>query len=106
MSNVDFLVKLRDAGIMIADAANEQLEKMTPPIVKVDSKDFNKLQWTKREGSNNNPYEQTDKEDNRNSEAFQALQQILGEHNGFWQNSGYKYWYHQSDKDTIDRRKK
>jgi hypothetical protein len=31
MSDVAFVVKLRDAAQMIADAADEYLEKMAPP---------------------------------------------------------------------------
>jgi len=104
-SDIEFLVKLRDACQMIADAAEEQLEKIKPATVKYDSKDFDKLSWTMKEGTKSS-YEQTTKETNQNSEVFQALQKILSEHQGFWQNSNYKIWFHQNDKDTIDRRKK
>jgi len=102
--DVEFLVKLRDAAQMIADAADEQLEKIKPPTVKYDSKDFDKLSWTVKEGTKSS-YEQTTKEANDN-EIFKALQQILADHKGFWQSSTYKYWNHQDNQDIIDRRKK
>jgi len=102
---VDFLVKLRDAGAMIMDAANEQLEKIAPPNVKYGEKDFEKLSWTQKEGTKS-PYEQTTKEANNNSEVFQALQGILSDHKQFWQSSTHKYWNHQGDVNIIDRRKK
>jgi len=101
--SVEFVVKLRDACQMMADAAEEYLEKQVPVGAKTE--DFNKLSWTDKEGSKS-PYEQTTKEANQNSEVFQALQQILSDHKGFWQNSTHKYWDHQGDKDIIDRRKK
>ena len=103
--SVEFILKLRDAAQMMADAANDYLEKQVPKNVKVNAEDFNKLSWTEKEGSRS-PYEQTTKEANQNSDVFQALQQKLSEHDGFWENTAYKYWNHQGDKDTIDRRKK
>lgn len=105
MSNVDFLVKLRDAATMIADAANEQLEKMAPPEVKYDEADFEKLFWETKEGSKG-PYEQTSKKATNNHEIFQLLQKILKERNGFWQSKTHKYWFDRNDSDVIDRRKK
>ena len=103
--SVDFWVKLRDAGQLIADAANEQLEKMVPVQVKYDPKDFDSLKWETKTGGKGE-YQQTTKESNKNSEVFQALQKILSDHNGFWQDSGQKYWFHQDNTDIIDRRKK
>lgn len=105
MSSVEFLVKLREAAQMIADAANEQLEKMTPPEVKYDEKDFASLKWETKSGTKGE-YQQTTKEATNNSTVFQALKQILQDHKGFWQNSSHKYWTHQGNADIIDRRKK
>jgi len=105
MSSVDFLVKLRDAAQMMADAAAEQLEKMAPPETKYMPADFNSLKWETKTGSKAN-YEQTTKEVNDNSDVFKALQQILKDHNGFWQSKTHKFWFHQSDQDCIDRRQK
>jgi hypothetical protein len=103
--SVEFYVKVRDGAQMIADAANEQLEKMPPHQVKYSEKDFDGLKWETKEGIKGD-YQQTTKEANQNSEVFQALKQILQDHKGFWQTSSHKYWTHKGDPDTIDRRKK
>ena len=103
--SVKFLLKLRDTAQMIADAANEQLEKMPPPEVRHSKEDFDKLFWEDLQGSKG-PYQQTSKEANSNSEVFQGLQTILKEHNGFCNIGTYKYWAHQGNLDLIDRRKK
>lgn len=105
MSSVEFLVKLRDAHQQAADAINEELEKKAPVEAKIDTKDFDELAWTEKEGTKA-VYEQTTKEVNKNNDIFLALQQILVDHKGFVQISGWKYWFHREDKDTIDRRKK
>jgi len=102
--SVEFVLKLRDACQMMADAAEEYLEKQVPTEVKAKTEDFEKLSWTDKEGTKS-PYEQTTKEANQNSEIFQALQKVMADHKGFWQNANYKYWNHQDDPDTIDRRK-
>lgn len=103
--SVEFLVKLRDAGQLIADAANDYLETLIP---KQDQQqplpDFDKLQWETRTGAKAD-YQQTSKAANSNSDVFQALQKKLQEHPGFWQHNGFKYWIHLNDPDTIDRRK-
>lgn len=103
--SVDFLVKLRDAAQMIADAANEQVEKMAPVEVKYGEKDFDKLFWEDRQGSKG-PFQRTSKKANSNSEIFQALQAVLKEHKGFCHIGAYKYWFDNNDPDVIDRRKK
>lgn len=101
----DFLVKCRDAHQMIADAYNEEIERRKPPEVKYDAKDFDSLKWETKTGTKGE-YQQTTKEANENNEIFQALQKILSEHSGFWQNSSYKYWLHQGDINVIDRRRR
>lgn len=104
MSNVEFLIKLRDAAQLIADAANEQLEKMTPPEVG-DSEDFDTLFWEDREGAKG-PFQRTSKKANNNSKAFQALQAVLKERKGFCHIGSYSYWFDNNNHDVIDRRKK
>ena len=104
MSSVEFLVKLRDAAQLIADAANEQLEKMTPAEVR-DSGDFDTLFWEDREGAKG-PFQRTSKKANNNSEAFQALQAILKERKGFCHIGSYRYWFDNNYPDVIDRRRK
>jgi len=103
--STEFYVKMRDEHQMIADGCNEQLEKMTPSEVKYNKKDLDNLKWQTKSGAKGE-YQQTTKEANGNSEAFQALKQILQEHKGFWQNSSHKYWVHQVNADIIDRRKR
>lgn len=103
--SVEFVVKLRDAVQMIADAANEQLEKMAPPETKYGDKDFDKLVWEDLQGTKG-PFQRTNKKANNNSEVFQALQAILKEHKGFVHIGAYKYWFDCNDPDVIDRRKK
>lgn len=104
MTNVEFLVKLRDAAQAMADAANEQLERMTPKEVR-DSQDYDKLFWENLEG-NKGPFQRTSKKANQNSPVFQALQNILKEHKGFVHIGSYRYWFDRNDSDVIDRRKK
>lgn len=105
MSSVDFLVKLRDAAQMMADAANEQLEKMTPPEVKHGEADFDKLFWENLQGSKG-PFQRTSKKANSNSAIFQALQAILKEKKGFCHIGAYKFWFDNNNPDIIDRRRK
>ena len=104
MSQVEFLVKLRDAAQMMADATNEYLETMAPVDVR-DLGDFGSLKWTEKEGSKE-PYQQTTKAANDNSKEFQTLQQKLKDKGGFFQTKGFKFWTHRDDPETIDRRKK
>jgi len=103
--SVEFYVKVRDAGQMLADAANEQLEKMAPSEVKYGEKDFDSLKWETKTGTKAE-YQQTTKEVNQNNDVFQALKKILQSHKGFWQNSSHKYWFHQNNENIIDRRRK
>ena len=66
--------------------------------------DSNKLPWETKQGTKG-AYQQTSKKATSNSDVFQALQRNLKEHGGFWQYRGFKYWFHQQDRDVIDRRK-
>lgn len=93
MSDVDFLVKLRDACIMIADACDEQLEKKTPLEIKYSATDFEKLVWETRQGAKGE-FEQTSKQANNNSEVWQGLQKLLKMHSGFMTLGAYKLWFH------------
>jgi len=103
--SVEFLVKLRDAAVMMADAVNEELEKRAPPEVKHSEADFDKLFWEDLQGGKG-PFQRTSKMANSNSPVFQGLQAILKEHKGFCHIGSYKYWYDQGNPDVIDRRRK
>lgn len=103
--SVEFLVKLRDAAQMMADAANEYLEKQAPADVKASEQDFGKLFWEDLQG-NKGPFQRTSKKANNNSDVWQALQAVLKEHKGFCHIGAWKYWFDNNDPEVIDRRKK
>lgn len=105
MTDIDFLVKLRDAAQMIAEAANEQLEKRAPPEIKYNEEDFEKLFWEDLQGAKG-PFQRTSKKANNNHPIFQALQAVLKEHKGFAHIGAYKCWFDNNDPEVIDRRKK
>jgi hypothetical protein len=102
--SVEFLVKLRDAAQMVANAANEQLEKMAPPEVKASEEDYDKLFWEKTTGAKGE-YEKTSKKATQNHPIFQALQERLKKHNGKGRFAPYFYWTFDKDPDTIGRKK-
>lgn len=90
MSEADFLVKLRDAATMIADATQERLEKLSPAGVK--EWDPNKIKWTEAEGSSGK-YERSEDVD---SIGFKELLKDLAAHDGKLSRDGYFYWKFQS----------
>lgn len=63
-----------------------------------------KLFWEKKQGEKGE-YEQTSEKANQNSDLWRQLKDKVKEHKGFWQNGGYKFWFHQQDENVIDRRK-
>jgi hypothetical protein len=103
MSDIGFVVKVRDAAQMIADAANEYLENRAPK--EEIAADFEKLAWLDKKGEKG-PFQQTSKQNNSNNDLWQTLQKKVKEHNGFWVHGDFKFWFHQQDQDVIDRRKK
>jgi len=103
---VDFLVKLRDAALMMADAANEYIESMAPPQVTENNNeakkyDANKIKWEKSTGSSG-PYERSE---DINSTDHKALLQDLAAHQGKLTQDGYFYWTFKNGF-TIGRKKK
>lgn len=105
MDDVGFVVKLRDASQMIADACEEYLEKHAPTDKRAKAKDFDKLPWEDREGAKG-PFQRTSKNATNNGEVFQALQAFVKDHDGFCQLAGYIYWFDNKNPNVIDRRKK
>jgi len=103
--SVEYHVKCRDAYQQLADAHSEEIERMKPPEIKYDEKDYDCLNWKTISGTKAD-YEQTTREANQGSEVFQGLQQILKDHAGFLQTSTHKLWFHSGDENTIDRRRK
>ena len=100
LSSVEFLVKLRDAAQLMADAANEYLERLAPKEEK-HSWDPLKIKWVQAEGSKG-PYERS--EDVNNLE-FKAMLNDLASHNGKTQRNGYFYWTFQNGS-TVGRKKR
>lgn len=76
LSDVDFLVALRDATCMIKDACEAHLEKIAP--VEVRAIDMTKIQWVKATGEHGE-YERSD---DINNLEHKRLLQVLGEHSG------------------------
>lgn len=101
---IEYLVKLRDAFAMAVDATNEFLETLAPVEVKEENLNFDKLFWEIKKGEKGD-YQQTSEKSNQNSDLWKTLKAKVKEHKGFWQNSGYKFWFHQQDDTVIDRRK-
>jgi hypothetical protein len=90
---VDFLVKLRDAALMMVDAANEYMESMAPPEVTGSNSeekkyDANKIKWEKSTGSKGE-YERS--EDINNLD-FKAMLKDIAAHQGKLSRDGYFYW--------------
>lgn len=86
MSEIEFLVKLRDAAQMIADAAAEYLEKISP--VDKSTWDPSKIVWTEHEGSKG-PYERSE---DVNNPDFKSMLQDLQDHHGKMNREGRFYW--------------
>lgn len=94
---IDFLVKLRDAATMIADAANEYLETKSP----FSKFDPNKIQWQPAEG-HKGAYERS--EDVNNPE-FKAMLKELAAHGGKMTRNGFFYWVWKNGS-TVGRKKR
>ena len=102
--SVEFLVKLRDACQMIADAANEQLEKMAPPEVKGDPAKYDNIFWETTTGSKGE-YEKTSEKATQNHPIYQELLQRLKKNKGKARIGDYFYWQFDKDPTTIGRKK-
>ncbi len=103
---VDFLVKLRDAALMMADAANEYIESMAPPQVTGNSNeekqyDVDNIKWETSTGSKGE-YERSE---DINSTDHKALLKELAAHQGKLTQDDYFYWTFKNGF-TIGRKKK
>jgi hypothetical protein len=98
--SVEFVVKLRDAATMIADAANEYLEKMAPKDEEKSKWDSSKVKWVQAEGTKG-PYE---KADPQVTDDFKNMLADLKAHNGKVTRDGFFYWIF-DDAKTIGRKK-
>lgn len=98
MSEIEFLVKLRDGLQMSVDAINEYLEKKAPVETRWDP---NKVKWDQAEGSKG-PYEKSSSEVTEDAKRMLA---VLKEKGGKMFRSGYFYWVF-PDAATVGRKKK
>lgn len=101
MNEIEPLTKMRDGLAMALDGLSEYLE-MKAPVRMREYGDFDMLKWSEAKGAQG-VYEQA-KDDS--SKEFKALQAKLDDHKGFWQSKNFKFWFHLSSRDTIDRRRK
>jgi hypothetical protein len=107
MSNVDFLVKLRDAAQIIADAANECLGKLAPAETKqtaaVKEETFTTLTFEKQKGAKIGEYEVACKPNNLANKWIQACN-ILRQNNAtindryYGESYVHNYWLYGEDK--------
>jgi len=100
------MVKLRDAAQMMADAANEYLERQEPTVHAPTAEANNmwnpeKIVWNQAQGSKGT-YERS--EDTSNPE-FKALLKELEAHNGKLTHNGYFYWKF-SNSSVVGRKKR
>lgn len=112
MNSIDFLVKLRDAATMIADAANEQLEKMVPSAAKqaaaVNEETFNILKFEPQEGAKIGSYDVAYKANNiedKWTHAFNVLRQNNSTINSRYHGEGYVFSYWLYGEGKIYRQK-
>lgn len=95
---VEFLVKLRDAAQMMADATNEYLESLAPPEAKEEKHSWDwdpqKIPWVKAEGSRG-AYERYPAQDQKPEATtdYKNLLKDLKEHKkNFLFRDSWNYW--------------
>lgn len=101
LASVEFLVKLRDAALMMADAAGQYLEAMAPADKEKKHYDINRIKWVEAQGSRG-PYE---KSEDVGSADFKALTEDLEVHGGKLSHAGYFIWKF-SNSTVIGRKKR
>lgn len=84
----------------IASARQRIKEKKLPE----ENLNFDTLFWEEKKGEKG-AFQQTSEKANQNSILWQQLKAKLKEHQGFWQNSGFRYWFDLKNENIIDRRK-
>lgn len=112
MSSVDFLVKLRDAAHMIADACEEYLQRLAPSETKqpvaVKEETFNILKFEKQQGAKIGELEVAYKANNLLDKwvsAFNVLHQNNATINSRYHGEGYQCSYQLYGEDKIYRQK-
>jgi hypothetical protein len=112
MSSTDFLIKLRDAAQLIADAANEYLEKLaraeTKQATAVNEKTFTNLNFEKQQGAKIGEYEVAYRPNNLADkwiQAYHILRQSSATINNRYTETDYAYNYWLYGEDKIYRQK-
>lgn len=113
---VEFLVKLRDASLMIADAANEYIDALAPPEVKETAKAttavqeaaFTALRFEPQQGAKLGQFEVAYKQNNL-QDKWQSAYNILRNSNAIikdrYHGETYQYSYWLYGEDKIYRQK-
>ena len=112
---VEFRVKLRDASLMLADAANEYIDSLAPPEIKAEKKqaavlelNFTFLKFEAQQGAKLGEYEIAHKQNNL-PEKWQSAYSILRNSNATikdrYYGEGYQYSYWLYGEDKIYRQK-
>jgi len=112
---VDFLVKLRDAGQMIVDAANALLKSITPPELGLENEHaavneitFATLKWDAQKGSKLGDFDVAYKASNIEGKwqhAFNILRSSNATIKERYYGAGYSYSYWVYGQDKIYRQK-
>ena len=100
---VDFLVKLRDALSIAAEATNDYVESLAPAGVREEKAAWNpdKIVWSEAEGTHGK-YERSE---DVNSIDFKNLMKDLSEHQGKLSRNGFFYWSF-SESAIVGRKKR
>jgi len=113
---VEFLLKLRDASLMIADAANEYIDSLAPPEVKETNKTtaavqeatFTTLRFEAQQGAKLGSFDIAYKQNNL-SDKWQSAYNILRNSNATikdrYHGEAYQYSYWLYAEDKIYRQK-
>lgn len=113
---VEFLVKLRNASLLIADAANEYIDVLAPPEVKETKKatatvqevTFATLRFETQQGAKIGEYEVAYKQNNLQdkwSSAYNILRNSNATIKDRYHGEGYQYSYWLFAEDRIYRQK-
>ncbi len=109
-NQVDFLVKLRDAALMIADATSEYIETFAPPEVKLENEApavneaaFTELKWDSQKGAKLGEFDVAHKASNiedRWQSAFNILKSSNATIKDRYHGTSYScsYWIYGQDK--------
>lgn len=112
---VEFLVKLRDASLMIAEAANDYIDSMAPPEAKdktqaaaVQEVTFASLKFEPQQGAKLGQFEVAYKQNNASdkwSSAYKILKNSNATIKDRYHGEGYQYSYWLFAEDRIYRQK-